>query len=135
MHATAGSLVLIGRMWTTCRPKPYFSPPSPPPICPQSLTRDIKGPGVGRGRSRCWSSPVSCAPTEFSHGSDPSLRNADNFMLPNPHTELFKKSPQYSLPLEWKSLDDARYIRNRFMFKTAIKFSLLTTVIDSIQAN
>ncbi len=63
---------------------------------------------------------------------DRPLRNADNFMLPNPHTELFKKTPQYSLPLEWNSLDDAR---NRFTFKTAIKFSLLTTVIDSIQAN
>ncbi len=51
-------------------------PPSPPPICPQSLTRDIKGAGVGRGRSRCWSSPVSCAPTEFSHGSDLSNMSA-----------------------------------------------------------
>jgi hypothetical protein len=49
-----------------------FLPPSTPPICLQSLTRDIKRAGVGRGRSRCWSSPVSCAPTEFSHGSDPS---------------------------------------------------------------
>ncbi len=27
---------------------------------------------MGRGRSRCWSSPASCASTEFSHGSDPS---------------------------------------------------------------
>jgi hypothetical protein len=71
VHATAVSLVLIGRMWTMCKPKPCSSPPSPP-ICLQSLTRDIKRAGVGRGRSRCWSSPVSCAPTEFSHGSDPS---------------------------------------------------------------
>ncbi len=27
---------------------------------------------MGRGRSRCWSSPVSGALTEFSHGPDPS---------------------------------------------------------------
>jgi hypothetical protein len=71
VHAAAGSLVLIRRMWTTCNPS-LTPPPSPPPICLQSLTRDTKGAGVGRGRSRCWPSPVSCAPTELSHGSDPS---------------------------------------------------------------
>ncbi len=59
-----------------------FPPPptSSTPICLQSLTRDIKRTGVGRGRSRCWSSPVSCAPTEFSHGSDPS-----NMLAPPAH--------------------------------------------------
>ncbi len=31
VHATAVSLVLIWRMWTTCKPKPYSSPPPPPP--------------------------------------------------------------------------------------------------------
>jgi hypothetical protein len=41
---------------------------------------------------------------------DRPLRNADNFMLPNPRTELFKKSPLYSLPLEWNNLDESRYI-------------------------
>jgi hypothetical protein len=50
----------------------HVPPPSPPPICLKSLARDIKRTGVGKGRSRCWSSPVSVAPTEFSHGTDPS---------------------------------------------------------------
>jgi hypothetical protein len=63
------------------------------------------------------------------------LRNADNFMLPNPRTELFKKSPLYSLPLEWNNLDESRYIRNKNSFKTVIKFSLLNALIDSLQAN
>jgi hypothetical protein len=40
---------------------------------------------------------------------DRPLRNADNYSLPNPRTELFKKSPLYSLPCEWNSLDDNRY--------------------------
>jgi hypothetical protein len=30
---------------------------------------------------------------------DRPLRNADNVMLPNPRTELFKKSPLYSTTL------------------------------------
>jgi hypothetical protein len=66
---------------------------------------------------------------------DRPLRNADNFMLPNPRTELFKKSPLYSLPLEWNNLDESRYIRNKNSFKTVIKFSLLNALIDSLQAN
>jgi hypothetical protein len=80
------------------------------------------------------------APTSFSdiwtknyiNQGDRPLRNADNFTLPNPHTELVKKSPLYNLPLVWNNLDDARYIRNRTAFKTAIKFSLLNTYIESI---
>jgi hypothetical protein len=55
-----------------------------------------------------------------------------SFTLQNPHTELFKKSPLYSLALEWNNLDDTKFIRNRTTFKTAIKFSLLNTLIDSI---
>ena len=82
----------------------------------------------------------SYAPSSFSdiwtknfiNQGDRPLRNADNFMLPNPHTELFKKSPLYSLPSEWNNLDDAKYIRNRTTFKTAIKFSLLNSLIDSV---
>jgi hypothetical protein len=66
---------------------------------------------------------------------DRPLRKADNFMLPNPRTELFKKSPLYSLPLEWNNLDESRYIRNKNLFKTVIKFSLLNVLIDSLQAN
>jgi hypothetical protein len=50
----------------------HVPPPSPPPICLKSLARDNKRTGVRRGRSRCRPSPASCAPTEFSHGSDPS---------------------------------------------------------------
>ncbi len=42
---------------------------------------------------------------------DRPLRNADNYTLPNPRTELFKKSPLYTLPLEWNMLDENRYIR------------------------
>jgi hypothetical protein len=52
------------------------------------------------------------------------LRNADNYALPNPRTELFKKSPLYALPLEWNNLDENRYIQNRATFKTSLKYNL-----------
>jgi hypothetical protein len=65
---------------------------------------------------------------------DRPLRNADNYSLPNPHTELFKKSPLYSLPSEWNKLDENRYISNRATFKTAIKYSLLLSLIDDLNA-
>jgi hypothetical protein len=101
LYATAVSLVLIGCMWTTCKPKPYS--PLPPPICLQSLTRDIKRARVGRGRSRCWSSPVSCAPTEFSHGSDPSYMPAspiifDGSPFSGENTPVGAPEPKMSLP-------------------------------------
>ena len=70
----------------------------------------------------------------YVNQGDRPLGNADNFMLPTPHTELFKKSPLYSLPMEWNLLDDTRYIQNRHTFKTAIKFNLLANVIDAIHA-
>jgi hypothetical protein len=64
---------------------------------------------------------------------DRPLRNADNYTLPNPRTELFKKSQLYTLPLEWNMLDENRYIRNRTTFKTALKYMLLNSVIDGIE--
>jgi len=84
-----------------------------------------------------------CAPISFqgiwtknsiNQGERP-LRNANNYSLSNPRTELFKKSPLYSLPLEWKNFDDNRYIRNRTTFKTALKYSLLNSLTDGIVAN
>jgi hypothetical protein len=80
-----------------------FLPPSPPPICLQSLTRDIKRTGVGRGRSRCWSSPASCALTEFSHGSDPSNMPAlpvisDGSPFSGENTSVGAPEPKMPLP-------------------------------------
>jgi len=84
-----------------------------------------------------------CAPISFqgiwtknsiNQGEKP-LCNANNYSLSNPRTELFKKSPLYSLPLEWKNFDDNRYIRNRTTFKTALKYSLLNSLTDGIVAN
>ena len=51
-------------------PKPY--PPTPPPPFVSDPLSGVQEDGGGEGRSRCWSSPASWAPTAFSHGSDPS---------------------------------------------------------------
>ena len=83
------------------------------------------------------------APTSFRgiwiknylNQGDRPLRNADDYALPNPRTELFKKSPLYTLPLEWNNLDENRYIRNRTTFKTALKYNLLSSLMDGSAAH
>jgi len=71
----------------------------------------------------------------YENQGDRLLRNADNYALPNPRTELFKKSPLYSLPLEWNNLDENRYIRNRTTFKTALKYILLNRLMNEVDNN
>ncbi len=48
VYATAVFLVLIGRCGPSADPS-HVPPPSPPPICLKSLTRDIKRTGMGGG--------------------------------------------------------------------------------------
>jgi hypothetical protein len=69
-------------------------------------------------------------PKNYINQGDRPLRNADIYTLHNPRTELFKKLPLYTLPLEWNMLDENRYIRNRITFKTALKYLLLNSVMD-----
>ena len=53
------------------------------------------------------------------------LRNENDFILPFPRIELFKKLPTYSLPYNWNQLKDIRYQPNRFTFKTTLSNDLL----------
>ena len=53
------------------------------------------------------------------------LRNENDFILPFPRIELFKKLPTYSLPHNWNQLKDIRYQPNRFTFKTTLSNDLL----------
>lgn len=51
-----------------------------------------------------------------------NLRNADDYYLPIPRTETFKKSTFYALPHSWNELDPAiRYQQNKTTFKWALK--------------
>ncbi len=49
VYATAVSLVLIGRMWTTCKPKPYSSPPPYPLFVSSPWPGTSREPGWGGG--------------------------------------------------------------------------------------
>ena len=70
VYAAAFSVVLIGHVKTHVGTQAISPPPTPLFVSsPLSGVQEDRG---GRGRSRCWSSPASWAPTAFSHGSDPS---------------------------------------------------------------
>ena len=81
VYAAAVSLVLIGHIRTTCRPKPY---PSPHPLFVSSPCQGQQESWGEKGRSRCRPSPASCAPTAFSHGSDPSYMPAATVISDRP---------------------------------------------------
>ena len=61
------------------------------------------------------------APTSFEHvwaknrdrQLSQNLRNENEFRLPNPRIEFFKKLPSYSLPLEWNNAGDLVFYDNK----------------------
>jgi hypothetical protein len=64
------------------------------PFVSKSLIRDSKGAGA---RGRCWSYPASCAPAEFSHGSDPSNMPAPlSYLTGHPSLERIPLSEHQS---------------------------------------
>jgi hypothetical protein len=71
----------------------------------------------------------------YINQGDRPLRNADNYTLPNPRAKLFKSSLLHTLPLEWNSLDENRYIRNPTTFKTALKYNLLNSLMNGTVAH
>ena len=61
-----------------------------------------------------------------NHERNIQLRNENNFYLPSPKIEFFKRIPLYSLPNEWNILPaELKYQFNRFTFKIALKSYLL----------
>jgi hypothetical protein len=61
--------------------------------------------------------------TERQAGTN--LRNSDQFTLPAPRIELFRKSPLYSLPALWNGLDDTKHQNCKTTFKISLKYLLL----------
>jgi len=55
---------------------------------------------------------------------DYNLRNDDQYMLPVPRIELFKRLTMYSLPTEWNSAGDHRYYDNKTTFRHALRDKL-----------
>ena len=59
-----------------------------------------------------------------------NLRNANDFILPYPRTEQFKRSPIYSLPFIWNGAGDITLQQNRTTFKFALKNTLLDELAE-----
>jgi hypothetical protein len=53
------------------------------------------------------------------------LRNENDYVLPYPRIEFFKKIPIYSLPAAWNAAGDLRFYQNRTTFRIALKDQLL----------
>jgi hypothetical protein len=58
-----------------------------------------------------------------------NLRNANDFFIPVPRVDSFKKIPLYSFPSEWNNLaDELKFQFNRYTFKVALKQHLLESL-------
>ena len=66
--------------------------------------------------------------TNVDRDLDYNLRNMDDFTLPAPKTEFFKRQPLYTLPLAWKNLDEIKLQHNCTTFKICLKNNLLNEI-------
>ncbi len=56
------------------------------------------------------------------------LRNNNDYVIPLPRVEIFKKSPLYYLPMLWNNLNDNKFQPNPYTFKIAMKNFLLDSL-------
>jgi hypothetical protein len=62
---------------------------------------------------------------------DRNLRNADEYNLPQPRTETFKKSIYYSMPLNWNNLvPEIKLQQNKVTFRWALKAHLMQELAE-----
>jgi hypothetical protein len=59
-----------------------------------------------------------------------NLRNENEFTLPIPRIEQFKKFPLYSLPQEWNSAEELVFYQNKTTFKHALREKLLSELMN-----
>jgi hypothetical protein len=57
-----------------------------------------------------------------------NLRNENEFTIPYPRIEMFKKSLLYRLPTEWNALADLKFQHNRVTFEIGLKEHLLSLI-------
>jgi hypothetical protein len=56
------------------------------------------------------------------------LRDNDNYRIPNPRMEFFKKIPLYLLPHEWNNLGGLTFQINKNLFRNLLKEKLLNEI-------
>ena len=61
-----------------------------------------------------------------------NLRNQSNYTLTFPRIEQFKKSPLYSLPFLWNSLEDVKLQQNKTTFKIQLKQNLMSELQQEV---
>jgi len=62
---------------------------------------------------------------------DRNLRNADEYNLPQPRTETFKKSIYYLMPLNWNNLvHEIKLQQNKVTFRWALKAHLMQELAE-----
>jgi hypothetical protein len=59
-----------------------------------------------------------------------NLRNDNDYLLPNPRQEQYKKFPIYSLPFEWTQAGVVTLYENKTTFKIALKGQLFEEVLN-----
>lgn len=73
---------------------------------------------------------VNIWPKNETRNLSQNLRNSNDYALPHPNSDLFKKSPIYSFPDTWNNCGDLKFYQNRTTFKIAATnkiFCLLDT--------
>ena len=60
-----------------------------------------------------------------------TLRNNDDFTVPAPHYENFKKYPLYSFPNAWNNLGDVKFQHNKVTFQIALTDQLFDQLISN----
>ena len=61
--------------------------------------------------------------------NDYNLQNLNDFTLPNPRIEQFKRFPIYSLPMEWNQERVLTLYENKVTFKIALRDQLFAELL------
>jgi hypothetical protein len=62
--------------------------------------------------------------TVNANNNDHNLRHVEDFIVPHPRIELFKKLPHYTLTETWNKSGDLIYYNNKITFMYALKYEL-----------
>jgi hypothetical protein len=59
-----------------------------------------------------------------------NLRNDEQFAIPVPRIELFKRLPYHALPTEWNNSGNLQFYENKITFKHALREQLFTELLE-----
>jgi len=74
--------------------------------------------------------PLSDIFPKATQNHEHELRNINNFSIPRPKKDFFKKMPPFSFPELWNNLEEAKLYVNFTTFQIALKNRLLNNLSD-----